>query len=59
MTPMAKTEHEKRCAELEGIIAQAITALEDGERGTCLRLLKTGKAKPPISSTGVIAGSAA
>jgi hypothetical protein len=56
---MAKTEHEKRCAELEGIIAQAITALEDGERGTCLRLLKTGKAKPPISSTGVIAGSAA
>lgn len=47
-------DHKKRCAELETIIASAITLMEDGERGTALRLLKTGSAKPPVTSTGVL-----
>jgi len=55
----SQPDSQKRCAELEGIIASAIKALEDGERGTCLRLLKTGKSKPPTSTTSVIGGSAA
>jgi hypothetical protein len=56
---MPKTDPAKRVAELEGIIASAIKAFEDGERGTALRLLKTGNPAPPKSSTAVITGNAA
>lgn len=49
------TPAEKRVGELESIIASAIALIESGERGSALKMLKTGKVKPTTSSTGVIA----
>lgn len=55
MTGEESNQLKARIAELEGVIAQAIAKIEGGERGTGLRILKTGKATVPMSSTGVIA----
>lgn len=49
------TEPERRIAALETVIATAIALIEAGERGSALRLLKTGNTKPPTTSTAVIA----
>lgn len=48
------TEPERRIAALETVIATAIALIEAGERGSALRLLKTGNFKPPVSGTGVL-----
>jgi hypothetical protein len=56
--PETKPDTEKRIAELEGTIASAISLIESGERGSALRLLKTGTPAPPKSSTSVITGPA-
>lgn len=48
-------DYKKRCAELESIIASAISLGEAGERGSMMRLLRTGKSTPPPSTTAVIA----
>lgn len=52
---MSKPDPTKRIAELETIIASAITMIEGGERGSALRLLKTGSTTPPKTTTGVLA----
>lgn len=50
--------YEKRCAELEIIIANALAALDEGRRGDVRKILKTGNDKPILAGTGVIAGRA-
>jgi len=50
-----QVDPEKRVAELEGIIANALAALDEGRRGDVRKILKTGNDRPMIAGSGVLA----
>ncbi|WP_298800017.1 hypothetical protein [uncultured Devosia sp.] len=46
---------EREVGRLQGVIADAIAALDEKRLGDVRRILKTGKAEPVKAMTGVIA----
>jgi hypothetical protein len=44
-----------KIAKLQGVIADALAAMDAGEYGTARRILRTGRAEPPKVVTGVLA----
>lgn len=49
---------EAEIARLEGVIASALAAMDEGRQGDARRILQKGSDKPLISETGVIAKDA-
>ena len=54
-TTPANADFEKRCADLEGTIAAALAAMDEGLYGDARRILKTGKAAPVTAASSVLA----
>lgn len=48
-------DHEKECARLQTVIANALLALEERRYGDLGRLLRTGECKPVLSGSSVLA----
>lgn len=49
---------EAEIARLEGVIASAVAAMNEGRHGDARRILQKGSDKPLIAETGVIAKDA-
>lgn len=55
MTQPANIDHEKECARLETVIANALEAMDGSRYGEARTILKTGKFSPPTSGSRVLA----